>query len=137
MATVCNSANLISTYTSTYMIDPCKAATSIGTYDQSGGGDCLCISGSKPLSTTWTLTTADIPYLVNEFVTGELNFYVQNGAGVVSFVQGTLAKTSGVITARAYQRNGNLTNISFTATGTSITVTWSPAVSGYWSFRGI
>lgn len=135
---MCDAASRISSYSTPYVaIDPCNASTSIGNYDKpTTGDDCLCMSGFKPLSSTWTLTSADIPLLSTEFVKGELNFYVQDGAGVVSFVQGTVAKTSGTITARAYQRNGNLTNVAFASTATTITITWSPAVSGYWSFRG-
>ena len=136
---MCDAQSRIATYNTAYLIDPCNAANSIGTYDKvpGGAGDCLCSSGYKPKSTTWTLTPTDIPVLQNEFCKGELNFYVQDGAGVVSFVQGVVGKTSNLITARAYQRNGNLTSVAFAATATTITITWSPAVEGYWSYRGV
>lgn len=139
MSSVCDPTQTINNYTSgSYAIDPCNAGTSIGSYDQSSSGadSCLCISGYKSLSTTWTLTSTDIPSFGKEYCKGELNFYVQNGSGVVSFAQGTIAKTLGTITARIYQRNGNLTNVTSTGSGTSATFTWTPAVSGYWTFRG-
>lgn len=139
MSDVCNPTQTINNYSSgSYAIDPCNAATSIGSYDRptSDSDSCLCMSGFKSLSTTWTLTSTDIPALGKEFCKGELNFYVQDGAGVVSFAQGTIAKTSNLITPRIYQRNGNLTNVTYTGTATSASFTWTPAVSGYWTFRG-
>jgi hypothetical protein len=140
---MCDASQSISTYDLSVIINPCNPSGSIGTYDgsTSGGGDCcLCRAGYKSKSTTWTFTTADIPELAKSTPKGELNLYMEDGAGYAAFVQGALCKINNKITPQVYQRNGNLVSFSMpttSATATTFTVTVSPAVYGYWTFRGV
>ena len=139
---MCDPSTLISTYALSVIINPCNPGGSIGTYDQGGtvANDCLSRSGYKAKSSTWTFTTADIPELSGATTKGELNFYMEDGTGYAAFVQGAIVKTNNKIIGNIYQRNGNLTTFSaspVTGTATTITYTVTPAVSGYWTFRGV
>lgn len=140
MSSVCDPSGRISSYDLNVVIDPCNAGTSIGTFDKpTTATDCLCRSGFKPKSTTWTFTTADIPELAQPTPKGELNFYMEDGAGYAAFVQGALVKVNNKIYPQIYQRNGNLTSLTIPTTllADSVTYTVSPAVYGYWTFRGV
>lgn len=119
-------------------VNPCNPSGSIGSYVPFTNS-CLSRSGQKPKSTTWTFTIADIPEFSQPNVKGELNFYMQDGSGYAGFVQGALCKINNKITAQIYQRNGNLTSLPTPTTTYSdkIVYTITPAVYGYWTFRGI
>lgn len=45
MTNVCSSSDRIGSYSSPYLIDPCNAANSIGTYDKSDSDGCNCCDG--------------------------------------------------------------------------------------------
>lgn len=65
--------------------------------------------------------------------------YMEDGTGYAAFVQGALVKINNKVFAQIYQRNGNLTSLTLPTTQqpTSVTFTVSPAVYGYWTFRGV
>jgi hypothetical protein len=102
-------------------------------------------NGYKPLATSHTFTTADIPVLENATMCGELTMYAVNpGQEKAGVVFASLAKSEGQYTyLNFFQSNGNLTGVTFNNGNTSpgnmlsFTILFSPAVAVRWVFRGV
>ena len=94
-------------------------------------------SGTFPLSTTHTFTSAQLPPLGNQSCNGELTLYFNNDA-YVQVAMAALTRAKGVtLQALIYQNVGNFVSVSAAISGANVVVTVSPAATCSWVFRGI
>lgn len=109
---------------------------SVGNIERSGT-QIKEITGSFPLSTTHTFTSAQLPCLGETECNGDITLYMNNDVYAnVCFGAIVRAKSTN-IKALIYQRVGNFDSVDMAISGNNVVVTCSPAATCRWIFRGI